>query len=163
MKSKSILILSAVLLLSSTATPAMAAAKAGAKCTKAGATETVGATKFTCVKSGSKLVWNKGVKASSGKESVSQSNARRQAANYLSMMPFSRTGLIKQLGFEGFSDADAAYGTDAQNADWNAQAAKSAKNYLSLMPFSRSSLIQQLEFDGFTSAEAAYGATKVGL
>lgn len=38
-----------------------AGAKAGAKCTKAGATSTVGSKKFTCVKSGTKLVWDKGV------------------------------------------------------------------------------------------------------
>jgi hypothetical protein len=41
--------------------PSFAAAKAGAKCTKAGATSTVAGKKFTCIKSGSKLVWNKGV------------------------------------------------------------------------------------------------------
>lgn len=35
--------------------------KAGAKCTKAGATATSAGKKFTCVKSGKKLVWNKGV------------------------------------------------------------------------------------------------------
>ena len=35
--------------------------KAGAKCTKAGATATAVGKKFTCVKSGNKLVWNKGV------------------------------------------------------------------------------------------------------
>ena len=35
--------------------------KAGAKCTKAGATATAAGKKFTCVKSGIKLVWNKGV------------------------------------------------------------------------------------------------------
>ena len=36
-------------------------AKAGAKCTKVKSTQLVGAKKFTCVKSGSRLVWNKGV------------------------------------------------------------------------------------------------------
>lgn len=36
-------------------------AKSGAKCTKAGLSQTVGNKKFTCVKSGSKLIWNKGV------------------------------------------------------------------------------------------------------
>jgi hypothetical protein len=35
--------------------------KAGAKCTKAGATATAAGKKFTCVKSGNKLAWNKGV------------------------------------------------------------------------------------------------------
>ena len=44
------------------ATPVQAATpKAGAKCTKAGATATAAGKKFTCVKSGTKLVWNKGV------------------------------------------------------------------------------------------------------
>jgi hypothetical protein len=41
--------------------PTFAAVKAGAKCTKAGATATASGKKFTCVKSGKKLVWNKGV------------------------------------------------------------------------------------------------------
>jgi hypothetical protein len=41
--------------------PATAAAKAGAKCTKAGITEVVKDKSYTCVKSGKKLVWNKGV------------------------------------------------------------------------------------------------------
>ncbi len=36
-------------------------AKSGAKCSKAGLTQTVANKKFTCVKSGSKLIWNKGV------------------------------------------------------------------------------------------------------
>ena len=38
-----------------------AAPKTGAKCSKAGATSTYGGIKYTCVKSGSKLAWNKGV------------------------------------------------------------------------------------------------------
>jgi hypothetical protein len=41
--------------------PANAAAKAGAKCTKAGITSVAAGKTFTCVKSGKKLVWNKGV------------------------------------------------------------------------------------------------------
>jgi hypothetical protein len=44
------------------ATPVQAATpKAGAKCTKAGSTATAAGKKFTCIKSGTKLVWNKGV------------------------------------------------------------------------------------------------------
>jgi len=38
-----------------------ATAKAGAACTKAGITSVVVGKKFTCIKSGKKLVWNKGV------------------------------------------------------------------------------------------------------
>lgn len=41
--------------------PAIGAVKAGATCTKAGATSTAAGKKFTCVKSGRKFVWSKGV------------------------------------------------------------------------------------------------------
>jgi len=50
-----------------------ATAKAGAKCTKLKTTQIVGSKKFTCIKSGSKLVWDKGVavpKASTTKPPV---------------------------------------------------------------------------------------------
>jgi hypothetical protein len=51
-----------IILLLSLATPVQAATpKVGAKCTKAGATSISVGKKFTCIKSGSKLVWNKGV------------------------------------------------------------------------------------------------------
>jgi cytochrome b involved in lipid metabolism len=43
------------------APPASASAKEGAACKKAGQSSTVSGRKFTCVKKGSKLVWNKGV------------------------------------------------------------------------------------------------------
>ena len=36
-------------------------AKAGAKCKKVNSTQTVGGKKFTCIKSGSKFIWNRGV------------------------------------------------------------------------------------------------------
>jgi hypothetical protein len=57
--------------------PANAAAKAGAKCSKAGITEVVQGKKYTCVKSGKKLAWNKGASQSPGKNI----NAREQAYN----------------------------------------------------------------------------------
>ena len=41
--------------------PAVAAPKAGTKCAKAGVTAISAGKKFTCVKSGTRLVWNKGV------------------------------------------------------------------------------------------------------
>jgi M6 family metalloprotease-like protein len=41
--------------------PASAAVKAGTKCTKVGIKSIVGNKTFTCIKSGKKLVWNKGV------------------------------------------------------------------------------------------------------
>ena len=44
-----------------TAQISVAAVTPGAKCSKAGATSTYNGKKYTCVKSGKKLVWNKGV------------------------------------------------------------------------------------------------------
>jgi len=41
--------------------PAFGAVKAGATCTKAGSVSTVSGKKFTCIKSGKKLVWDKGI------------------------------------------------------------------------------------------------------
>ena len=50
-----------LLILATTQFSANAAVKAGAKCTKVGVTSISAGKKFTCVKSGTKLVWNKGV------------------------------------------------------------------------------------------------------
>ncbi len=58
---RSRLFLAFVVAISLISAPSFAAVKAGAKCTKAGAASTTGGKKYTCVKSGSKLVWNKGV------------------------------------------------------------------------------------------------------
>lgn len=44
-----------------TGTVAIAAIKAGATCSKVGLTSMVGEKKFTCIKSGKKLIWDKGV------------------------------------------------------------------------------------------------------
>ncbi|MCW2687636.1 MAG: hypothetical protein JWR37_2526 [Mycobacterium sp.] len=102
-------------------------------------------------------------------ETVSQSNAVRSAASYLDMTAFSRAGLIHQLSSsagEGYSLADATYGTDAQHADWNAQAARSAKSYLAMTTFSYAGMVQQLSSsagEGFTRAQAEFGAHAAGL
>jgi len=58
---KTFLILVAALLSFTLAAPAHAVVKAGSKCTKLNATSTVSGRKYTCIKSGGKLVWNKGV------------------------------------------------------------------------------------------------------
>jgi hypothetical protein len=65
------------LFLSSPLSPANAAAKAGAKCTKPGNVEVVKGKTFTCIKSGKKLVWDKGVSQTTGKNI----SAREQAYN----------------------------------------------------------------------------------
>ena len=49
---------------------ANAAVKAGASCSKLGATSTYAGKKYTCVKSGKKLVWNKGVTVAAPKPSA---------------------------------------------------------------------------------------------
>jgi len=100
---------------------------------------------------------------SNSNETISQKNAIKKADSYLSYTSFSRSGLIEQLEFEGFSTSDATYGVDAQNANWDEQAAKKAKSYLSYTSFSRSGLIEQLEFDGFTQKQAEYGVSANGF
>lgn len=91
-----------------------------------------------------------------------QSNVLASAKLYLETMPFSYTGLIDQLVYEGYSTEDATYAADNCGADWNEQAAKSAKNYLDIMPFSRDGLIEQLEFEGYTHEQAVYGVEQNG-
>jgi hypothetical protein len=58
---RSRLFLALLLMMTLIAAPSFAAVKAGAKCTKVGASATASGKKFTCIKSGKKLVWNKGV------------------------------------------------------------------------------------------------------
>jgi M6 family metalloprotease-like protein len=53
------------ILFSLTQSPATAAAKAGSACSKAGITSVVSTKTYTCIKSGKKLVWDKGVSTSS--------------------------------------------------------------------------------------------------
>lgn len=53
--------------------PAFAAIKAGSKCTTKGQIKTSQGKKFTCIKSGKTLVWNKGVAISKGTTQVDQS------------------------------------------------------------------------------------------
>ena len=61
MKKSLALLVSVVFLGSSLSIPAVAAVKAGASCPKAGKTSVASGKTFTCVKSGKKLSWNKGV------------------------------------------------------------------------------------------------------
>jgi hypothetical protein len=94
---------------------------------------------------------------------ISQENALESAESYLSYTAFSRSGLIKQLEYEGFSTADAEFAVDTVTVDWMEQAALSAKSYMDYSSFSRSGLIKQLEYEGFTSDQAEHGANSAGL
>lgn len=166
---KSILILSIATLLSANSFSfAEAAVKAGATCPKAGKTSTENGRIYTCIKLGSKLYWNNGVlvKPSTATNktvapisgTVSQQNASKLAASYLKFSAYSQSGLIKQLEFEGFSTADATYGTDSLKTNWSEQAVKMGTSYLKFSAHSRSGLIKQLEFEGFSTADATQGA-----
>jgi TM2 domain-containing membrane protein YozV len=95
-------------------------------------------------------------------ETISQRNAKAKAADYLRFMSFSRSGLISQLEFEGFTTDDATYGVDAIGPNWDEQAAKKAADYLDTMSFSRQGLLDQLIFEGFTPEQAEYGVSYVG-
>ena len=98
----------------------------------------------------------------SGTETLSQENARKLAQSYLSVLSFSREGLISQLQYEGFSRFDATYGVDATPTNWNEQAAKKAREYLDVSAFSRDGLYDQLIYEGFTPIQARYGLSAVG-
>jgi len=93
---------------------------------------------------------------------MGQKQAVGKAKDYLAYSSFSRKGLIEQLVFSGFNEADAAFAVDQIAPDWNAQAAGKAKDYLAYSSFSRQGLIEQLVFSGFTPAQAEYGAKAVG-
>ena len=61
MKKRPIIFLTILsILFSLSQSPASAAVKAGGACSKAGVTSVVSSKTYTCVKSGKKLVWNKG-------------------------------------------------------------------------------------------------------
>jgi hypothetical protein len=92
-----------------------------------------------------------------------QENAIAKAEMYLDTQAFSRTGLIGQLEFEGFSTKDATFGVDQLKINWNEQAAAKAEQYLDTQPFSRDGLIGQLKFEGFSPEQAAYGVKQAGL
>jgi uncharacterized protein YxeA len=89
-----------------------------------------------------------------------QRNALSKANSYLSISAFSKSGLKKQLKFDGFSSSDAGWAVNHVRVSWKAQAVKKAKSYLDITSFSKSGLIHQLEFDGFTHSQAVYGVSK---
>ena len=68
------------LLLSSQIYASNAAAKAGAKCSKVGSKSVVGSKTFTCIKSGNKLIWDKGISKSNSSGTASSLSAGIKAA-----------------------------------------------------------------------------------
>ena len=102
---------------------------------------------------------------------MEQQNCYKSAKNYISFMPFSRNGLIKQLS----SDAGDKYPQDVAEfavskleergeVDWDEQCEKAAKSYLDMMAFSKEELIQQLSSDAgdqYTREQAERAVNKV--
>lgn len=93
---------------------------------------------------------------------IGKQNALAAAKLYLNSSAFSRSGLIDQLKYEGYTDDEAAYAVGHCGANWEEQAVRMAKQYLDTMPFSKSSLIEQLEYEGFTHEQAVYGVEQNG-
>ncbi|WP_395157228.1 Ltp family lipoprotein [Ilumatobacter sp.] len=94
---------------------------------------------------------------------IGQLNAIGSAKSYLDFSAFSKSGLIDQLIYEGYSKTDAAFAVSNITVDWNEQAAKSAQSYLDFSSFSRQGLIDQLLYEGFTTGQAASGVAAVGF
>lgn len=93
---------------------------------------------------------------------LGEENAVKKANQYLKYSAFSKTGLVKQLEYEGFSTSEATYAVKNVKADWMEQAAKKAKQYLKYSAYSRSRLISQLEYEGFTNDQIMYAIGQVG-
>lgn len=93
---------------------------------------------------------------------MGEKNALSKAKDYLRLMAFSYTGLIRQLEYEKFTHEEAVYAADNCGADWYEQAAQKAKDYLEYMSFSKIRLIEQLEYEGFTHEQAVYGVEQNG-
>jgi len=88
MQRKSHLALAIVVLLSLSSPVYAASPKAGSKCTKAGQTSTSAGIKYTCVKSGKKLVWNKGVALKKAEPApVPSAETKAEVKNLLSSDP----------------------------------------------------------------------------
>jgi hypothetical protein len=96
------------------------------------------------------------------RQAIETENALATAESYLDSSGFSRSGLIEQLEFEGFSTEAATAAVDSLGVNWNKQAARTAESYMDSSSFSPSGLIEQLQFEGYTYEQAVAGARAVG-
>ena len=78
-------------------TPAHAATIAGTKCTKVGTNKTTGGVKYFCVKSGNKLIWNKGsaVKTTAKATPKASASPSPSASKTATPSPSTNSGLTK--------------------------------------------------------------------
>lgn len=82
--------------------------------------------------------------------------ATGQAKGYLTVMAFSREGLIDLLCYDGFTTAMATAAVDGCGADWNEQAVRAAEEYRVCGINDDARLCEVLAADGFTIDEALY-------
>lgn len=99
--------------------------------------------------------------ATAAAPTVAQKEAIEQARSYLDFASFSRTGLVEQLKYHGYSSKDAEYAVSylekRGEVNWKSQAVETARDYLDYTSFSRSGLVEQLEYEDFTASQAEYG------
>jgi hypothetical protein len=98
--------------------------------------------------------------SSASASTAGQRNALSTAKSYLSMQGFSKSGLVGQLKYEGYSGSDSRWAVAHVGVSWYWQAFRVAKSYLRMQSFSKSGLVGQLEYDGFTHSQAVSGANK---
>ena len=69
-----------------------------------------------------------------------EEKALEAAKRYISILAFSKKGLIEQLKFDGFTTKEAKYAVKKLNVNWKAQAVKKAESYLEILAFSKKGL-----------------------
>ena len=86
------------------------------------------------------------------------------AADYLNALPFSYSGLISQLEWEGYSTEVATYAVDTCGADWSEQAVLAGQMALQYLDsdLSAEELYDYMIADGFTEDEAYYALEVLG-
>ena len=72
---------------------------------------------------------------------MGQQQAVSKGESYLDLAGFSRQGLIDQLVYEGFSEADATFAVDRIAPDWRQEAVEKAQSYLDMAGFSKVRII----------------------
>ena len=94
---------------------------------------------------------------------IEKRSAIEMAQSYLSIMPFSPSGLYDQLLFEGFSEESSQFAIDHLIVDWDEMCYETAVSYVTnIGGFSKKSLIHQLEYDGFTKKQAKKAVKRLG-
>ena len=157
---KKVVLLAVSALVLATITPfANAAVKPGTKCEKQGQTITYAAIKYTCVKSGKKLVWNKGVKVTSTAPIPKPSSTPTSNQESVSFTPWSNNVTAKVV-------------SDAAQMNFRKWAALQTKKYTSHeyivqegVPRSRAQAFQMTDSVGsrlFSQYFSGNSATVVG-